>query len=170
MSHQSTRRLFRIGLFGLAAVALGTIFVPRSVAFSDGQSEPSTASKQNKVELAKLAVLKRAQQIVVAQAELALLGTQQQAAEQKVKLASANLEVEVVNTENVNSLFEKQVISSKEKQLQAAKRDAAEAALSVAKAESEGAAIALTLKKANIELLEIRKKEAAAILSQTERD
>lgn len=154
----------------LLVTCLVTAVETRSIAVGAAQKETTIKSDASQLDVAKLLLEIRTQQVAVAKAELDMLGASQQAADQKVNLMSANLAVEKVNSENVDSLFDKKVVSRQEKELQAAKRSAAEASLMIAKAESDGAAKSIVLKKARIVLLELRMNLAETELKHRERE
>ena len=130
------------------------------------QEGAASNSNQIEIELAELRLSILSQQIVVAEIEGELLEPARQAAEQKVAAAAANLAAATIEADNARQLFEKNVVSEREKQLHAAKRDAVAAALEIAKAESESARKSIKLKEANIALLKLREKMAKTELQQ----
>ncbi|MFO1065893.1 MAG: hypothetical protein U0892_18680 [Pirellulales bacterium] len=164
MLYPSSRGWLPISLAVVSIVCVVALWEATPSALSAGQSGPSSQSIEAKREMAELAVLTRAQEIVVGKAELELLEAKLQAAEHRVEQATANLAAEEISAENTKSLFEKQVVSKKEKELQDAKRDSVKASVSIAKSDSRSAKAAVEVKKAIIALLELRKKESEAAL------
>lgn len=160
----------RVTCYSFTAVAIiAALFIAASGyrSIAGPQQDESVASVNSiEIELAELRVSLLSQQIVVAKIEGELLEPARQAAEQKVAAAAANLAAATIEADNARQLFEKNVVSEREKQLHAAKRDAVAAALEIAKAESESARKSIKLKEANITLLKLREKIARTELQQ----